>query len=64
MTQYKSISKTTLGEAADALRKLRIIRELHQCEGHDKNECTLCGVLDCKHGEPLHYHHDGCPACE
>ena len=24
-------------------------------------ECALCGIRDC--GEPLHYHHDGCPSC-
>lgn len=27
-------------------------------------ECMACGVRDCPHGEPLHYHHDGCPACD
>src|SRR5215469_8247999 len=26
-------------------------------------ECLVCGVRDCPHGEPLHYHHDGCPTC-
>lgn len=26
-------------------------------------ECMVCGVRDCPHFEPLHYHHDGCPAC-
>jgi len=26
-------------------------------------ECLDCGARDCPHGEPLHYHHDGCPAC-
>ena len=26
-------------------------------------ECLACGERDCPHGEPLHYHHDGCPAC-
>ena len=20
-------------------------------------------IIACKYGEPLHYHHDGCPAC-
>jgi len=29
-----------------------------------KRECLACGERDCPHGEPLHYHHDGCPACE
>jgi len=28
-----------------------------------QEECTRCGELDCPHGEPLHWHHDGCPAC-
>ncbi len=26
-------------------------------------ECLECGARDCPEGEPLHYHHDGCPAC-
>ena len=26
-------------------------------------ECCICAVLDCPHGEPMHHHHDGCPAC-
>jgi hypothetical protein len=26
-------------------------------------ECERCAVRDCPHKEPLHYHHDGCPAC-
>lgn len=27
------------------------------------DECMVCGVRDCPYNEPLHYHHDGCPAC-
>ena len=26
-------------------------------------ECYECGEAVCPHGEPLHFHHDGCPAC-
>ena len=26
-------------------------------------ECLLCGIACCIHREPLHFHHDGCPAC-
>ncbi len=37
------------------------------CPGHTAAcvnlECLACGERDCPHGEPLHYHHDGCPAC-
>ncbi len=29
----------------------------------DDMECSVCGVRDCPYGDPLHYHHDGCPAC-
>jgi hypothetical protein len=28
------------------------------------DECILCGAIVCPHGEPLHFHHDGCPACD
>lgn len=27
-------------------------------------ECLPCGVDECPYCEPLHYHHDGCPACD
>jgi len=27
------------------------------------DECQICAVRDCPSREPLHYHHDGCPAC-
>lgn len=26
-------------------------------------ECMECGAIVCPHGEPLHFHHDGCPSC-
>ena len=29
----------------------------------EDNECIICGYRDCPEHEPLHYHHDGCPAC-
>jgi hypothetical protein len=30
----------------------------------DNDECLVCGTRDCPDHEPLHYHHDGCPACD
>lgn len=27
-------------------------------------ECKVCGEIMCPYGEPLHFHHDGCPACD
>lgn len=26
-------------------------------------ECLACGAIVCPYQEPLHFHHDGCPAC-
>ena len=34
-----------------------------RCDDPELEECTYCGFNDCPHDEPLHYHHDGCPAC-
>lgn len=33
---------------------------LETCEN---SECSDCSIRDCPFKEPLHYHHDGCPAC-
>ena len=36
----------------------------HTCgTDQDDGECMACGQIDCPDGEPLHYHHDGCPCC-
>ena len=34
---------------------------LNKC---DNAECLVCGSIVCPHHEPLHFHHDGCPACD
>ena len=26
--------------------------------------CEQCAAVCCPFGEPLHFHHDGCPACD
>jgi len=36
---------------------------LNECNS-DYGECIVCGSIVCPHGEPLHFHHDGCPACD
>lgn len=33
---------------------------LNECENM---ECDLCARLCCDHGDPMHFHHDGCPSC-
>lgn len=35
---------------------------INQCE-LDNGECGICARICCPHGEPFHFHHDGCPAC-
>lgn len=43
---------------------------LDQIPGHpsldacDVDECSVCAVRDCPAAEFMHYHHDGCPACD
>lgn len=34
-----------------------------ECYQNGDGECLTCGVLFCPYSEPLHFHHDGCPAC-
>jgi len=46
--------KERLSGIADAL--------LNHCD-KEGGECSECGRIVCPHGEPLHFHHDGCPAC-
>ncbi len=36
---------------------------IEACSKAGNDECTVCGARDCPRSEPLHYHHDGCPAC-
>lgn len=39
------------------------LRSAHNTETCKDAECWYCGLLICPHGEPMHFHHDGCPAC-
>jgi hypothetical protein len=43
-----------------ALRAVRLAKPGATCV---EMECSTCGARDCPDNEPLHYHHDGCPAC-
>lgn len=71
--QVTSLQQSNTGyleRARAAEDKLRTFARVHRGDtpdddvcGEGDGECLLCGVLDCPHGEPLHYHHDGCPAC-
>ena len=40
------------GQVVDAL--------LGQCPDA---ECCECASIVCPHEDPMHFHHDGCPAC-
>lgn len=40
-----------------------MIRQFHELAECDDPECMICAIAYCPHYEPLHFHHDGCPAC-
>lgn len=44
----------------DKLPATQIDAILNECTDM---ECSLCAVILCPYQEPLHFHHDGCPAC-
>ena len=50
--------------AVSAEAKLQAVREVHECADPNETECDLCGVFACPKHEALHFHHDGCPACD
>lgn len=39
------------------------MREAHPRQCCADPECMICGMICCPSHEPLHFHHDGCPAC-
>jgi hypothetical protein len=48
-------------EKARAERAERMVQALlNHCPDA---ECMECAKIVCPHGEPMHFHHDGCPAC-
>ena len=61
-------------EVHGAMMSARVLRQLERRETQldallnhcDKQngECGFCGETVCPYGETLHFHHDGCPACD
>lgn len=49
------VAAATRGDAAS------IAEHVWACD--DAAECDTCGEILCPYNEPLHFHHDGCPAC-
>lgn len=49
--------------AAEAIRRLEMVDPLINHCDKDDGECMTCSNIVCPFGEPLHFHHDGCPAC-
>jgi hypothetical protein len=35
---------------------------INTCD-REGGECSKCGATCCPYGDPLHFHHDGCPSC-
>lgn len=63
-SRYRSgtVERDKLIAAADEIERLGLMadRLLAHCP---VDECMGCGEIVCPHGEGLHFHHDGCPAC-
>lgn len=54
----------TIDEAIDAISRdddeyHSLWDDVVSCQCRD---CSACGIRDCPARDPLHYHHDGCPA--
>jgi hypothetical protein len=39
------------------------LNQAHPRECCADPECVVCGMIACPDHEPMHFHHDGCPAC-
>lgn len=68
LTEQRSIAFAAQKEASRCAELERENRRLSnvvdQLLAHCEDpECLECGKAICPHGEPLHFHHDGCPAC-
>lgn len=51
-----------LAQLANEVIRLRTVADKLLAHCGD-SECMDCGAIVCPHGEPLHFHHDGCPSC-
>lgn len=56
--EFEALHKSIEGAKADGSLTDEL---LNQCANP---ECIVCGAIVCPHHEPLHFHHDGCPACD
>lgn len=55
LAEEKARFQTLMNESTDKIQHL-----LDHCAD---GECSTCGTILCPSKEPLHFHHDGCPAC-
>jgi len=60
MQARKHLGKLTMQAMHDKLLAIAAVHKDHE----PLHECMECGVIECPHHEPLHFHHDGCPACD
>lgn len=62
----KSNTTDDFGMVAALFKNTQLV-EAHRDDAARKDclrdECLLCGVMDCPDGHIEHYFHDGCPSC-
>lgn len=56
--EFEALHEQIRAAKADGSLTDELLNRCTECE------CIVCGALVCPRGEPLHFHHDGCPACE
>jgi len=61
-----TVTKENYGYASMLLSRFcdctHVENPLHDEQECTNEECEACGIVKCPHKEPLHFHHDGCPA--
>lgn len=62
VVSFDAISDKRESELLNRISELEemIDKLLNHCPN---SECMDCSKIVCPHGEPFHFHHDGCPAC-
>lgn len=57
-----AICRRGSGVVIDDLRN-QVNLLVNHCD-KENGECSVCSQIICPHHDPLHLHHDGCPACD
>lgn len=65
MHMQTSLAQAERAEKAEKERDrwIEIATKLVNHCDKESGECSICSEIVCPHGDPMHFHHDGCPTC-